>query len=92
MREPSKGADSSDSKSARQRQFELEIETLDGKSWVTLRQFATAVGVSYLTALHLKDAGHIDPREIYQVGGRWRITVKELNRFMREGNMRVASP
>jgi excisionase family DNA binding protein len=53
------------------------------RDWMSLREFARTIGVTYQTALRYKDDNHI---EVYRVGGRFRISVEEVQRFLREGN------
>jgi excisionase family DNA binding protein len=53
------------------------------KQWMTLRQFATVVRVTYQTVLRWKDTEKI---QTFKVGGQFRIYQTEVDRFLREGN------
>ena len=55
-----------------------------GRKYVSLREFAIIVGITYQTALKYKNDGVI---QVVQVGGRFRIYTEELMRFQREGNL-----
>jgi excisionase family DNA binding protein len=54
------------------------------RDWVTLREFARIIGVTYQTVLRYKADGKI---AVMRIGGRFRVSVDEVKRFEREGNL-----
>lgn len=54
------------------------------RDWVSLREFAKIIGVTYQTALRYKDDGNI---RVSRIGGRFRVTLEEVERFQKEGNL-----
>ncbi len=59
------------------------LATLATRGWVSLRQFATLIGVSYPTVLRLKDRGAV---KTVLVGSIYRVYNDEATRFLAEGN------
>lgn len=59
------------------------IASLANRKWVSLKQLARIIGVSYPTALRMRDRG--DVRAI-KVGGHFRVYEDELVRFLVHGN------
>ncbi len=59
------------------------IEHLRQRGWVSLNQFAKLIGVSYPTALKMREKGQV---VAIHVGSTWRIYTSEVRRFMTEGN------
>lgn len=59
------------------------IASLTARGWVSLRQFAIIIGVSYPTAMRMRDKGAV---HVVRVGGVNRVYQNELKRFLKEGN------
>ncbi len=59
------------------------------RGWVSLRQFANIIGVSYPTACRMRDRGEVS---VVKCGGIYRIYTSELRRFMSEGNLSTGFP
>ncbi len=62
-----------------------ELAKLATQGWVSLRQFSTIVGVSYITACKMRDNRNI---AVIKVGGIYRVTADEVRRFLKEGNLK----
>ena len=60
-----------------------EIAALSLRGYVSLRQFAKIIDVSYPTAVKLMKEGKVDG---IKVGGITRIYANEVNRYLLEGN------
>lgn len=60
------------------------IAQLASQGWVSLRQFAFLINVSYPTALAIKKRGEV---KVVPVGGINRVYAKEVERFLIEGNL-----
>ncbi len=60
-----------------------EISILATRGWVSLNQFAKIIGVSYPTALNMRDEGQM---RYVLVGGTYRIYADEVKRFLQNGN------
>jgi excisionase family DNA binding protein len=54
------------------------------KEYFTVKDVAKELGVTYITALGYIKKGLM---EGIRVGGQWRISLEELERFKREGNL-----
>lgn len=54
------------------------------RGWVSLRQFARLIDVSYPTACRMRDRGDF---RVVKVGGIYRIAFDEIRRFLRDGNI-----
>lgn len=59
------------------------LAKLASEGYVSLRQFALIIGVSYPTAQKLAREEKV---EVIKVGGINRIYATEVNRYLREGN------
>lgn len=59
------------------------IKVLASRGWMSPRQFAGLIGVTYDTMLVMIDKGNV---KAIQVGKHYRIYQDEIERFMREGN------
>ncbi len=59
------------------------IDHLRQRGWVSLRQFAILIGVSYPTAFAMRARGQVIA---IRVGAIWRVYTSEVRRFMTEGN------
>jgi len=59
------------------------LQTIVNKNWVTLKQMAALLGVTYQTILR-----YVREKKLHavKVGGTWRIYEDELRRFLAEGN------
>jgi len=57
---------------------------LSRRGWVSLRQFATLIGVSYPTACRMRDRQEVNA---VKVGGIYRVYSDEVQRFMSHGNL-----
>lgn len=62
---------------------------LEKHRWVSLRQFAQIIGVSYPTALKLHRSGKVS---VLDVGGIHRVYEPEVMRFLQEGNQAPPPP
>lgn len=60
-----------------------ELASLLSRGWVSLRQFAKIIGVSYPTAQRMKNNGDV---KVVKVGGVHRVYSDEVKRFLRDGN------
>lgn len=56
---------------------------LNTRGWISLRQFAALIDVSYPTGLAMVNRGSVNA---IRVGGIWRIYAIEVKRFQHEGN------
>lgn len=59
------------------------VDHLRQRGWVSLRQFAALIGVSYPTVLKMRKRDEVIAQ---RVGGTWRVYTGEVRRFMLEGN------
>jgi len=59
------------------------LQELVKRNWVTLKQLAKILDVTYQTVLRYKAEGKI---KAVQIGGGWRVYEGELRRFLAEGN------
>ncbi len=59
------------------------IAFLAARGYVSLNQFARLVGVSYPTALKMRDRGDV---KTVPVGGVFRVYNDEIQRFLEKGN------
>lgn len=59
------------------------IAALASRGWVSLRQFAKIIDISYPTAMRMKDSGKVST---IRVGGIHRVYSTEVKRFLEEGN------
>jgi len=59
------------------------LDHLRKRGWVSLRQFAVLIGVSYPTALKMRARDQVIAQ---RVGSVWRVYTTEVRRFMQEGN------
>jgi hypothetical protein len=72
------------------------LEELVDRNWVSLRQVASLLGVTYHTILRyikptVDDTGHeIAPArlKVVKIGGQYRVYEDELRRFLSQGNHR----
>lgn len=63
----------------------LDLKSLTGRKWISLRKFAVLIGKSYPTVL--KMATHEPVKvEAIKIGGQYRIYEEEVRRFLLEGN------
>jgi len=60
------------------------IKELSTQGWVSLKKAAILIGVSYPTALKLKNEGLL---QVIKVGGTHRVYASEIQRYLREGNL-----
>lgn len=61
----------------------VDLNTLIGRNWVSLRQLTRLLGVTYQTSLRYVKQNKVNA---VRVGGQWRIYEDELRRFLQEGN------
>jgi len=66
----------------------LVIARLAQQGYVSLNGFAKIAGVSYPTALKMRDRGDV---RVVKVGGVYRIYAEEVRRFLKEGNYQVST-
>ena len=59
------------------------IAKLAGRSWLSLSQVATLIGVSYPTALAIMRRGEL---KAVRVGKIWRVYEEEIQRYLVEGS------
>jgi hypothetical protein len=59
------------------------------KGHVSLKTAASMIGVSYPTAIKMRDAGTL---RCIKVGQIWKVTVSEIERFLVEGNYVPPAP
>lgn len=60
------------------------VEVLATRGWISLRQFAQIIEVSYPTVLAMQKRGEIST---VKVGGLWRVYTDEVQRFLAFGNL-----
>lgn len=56
----------------------------DTERYYTVKEIAAELGVNYVTALGYIRRGLVQG---FRIGGQWRVTGTELDRFKREGNL-----
>ena len=56
-------------------------ERMHKTGWISLASFASIIGVTYTTAIAMRDRGEVHP---ILVGGRYRVYKDEYIRFRRE--------
>lgn len=61
------------------------LHELVGRNWITFKQMARLIGVTYQTIIRYKRTGKFRP---VRIGGRWRVYEEELRRFLSEGNLK----
>lgn len=61
------------------------LTKLVSRGWISLAQFGRLIGVSYPTALKLKDQKKV---RAIQVGHIYRVYTDEVERFLKEGNLK----
>lgn len=64
-----------------------DIAKLATRGWTSLNGFAKIIGVTYPTALAMRNRGQVN---CVQVGGVFRVYDDEVKRFLHQGNSQLA--